>query len=101
MDVMFIVMCSINNTYMVEDVTARASTNLDTVISLSSPPLSLVKFLSSVEIESCTMGFKYMFSSFPLPIGLVTPLERGGSSTCSILKEDKNSTRKGVKKIVR
>jgi hypothetical protein len=47
------------------------------------------------------MYFKYMFNSFSLSIGLVAPLERGGSSTCSILKEDKNSTRKGVKKIVR
>jgi hypothetical protein len=47
------------------------------------------------------MYFKYMFNSFSLPIGLVAPLERGGSNTCSILKEDKNSTRKGVKKIVR
>jgi hypothetical protein len=29
-----------------------------------------VEFLPFVGIEPCTLGFKYMFNLFPLPIGL-------------------------------
>ncbi|GAU48228.1 hypothetical protein TSUD_184080 [Trifolium subterraneum] len=36
-----------------------------------SPPPSLVEFLPSVGIEPRTLGFKYVFNPFPLPIALV------------------------------
>ncbi|GAU27272.1 hypothetical protein TSUD_125530 [Trifolium subterraneum] len=57
-----------------------------TATSRSSPPPSLVEFLPSVGIEPCTLGFKYMFNPFPLPLNWVHG---------SIPTEGKNSTREG------
>jgi hypothetical protein len=54
----------------------------------------LVEFLPFVGVEPYTMGFKYMFNLFPLPIGLLNILS-------SIPTENKNYTREGVEKVVR
>ncbi|MCI45379.1 hypothetical protein A2U01_0066618, partial [Trifolium medium] len=61
--------------------TSRIVSGLTLYITIFSNP-SLVEFLPSVGIKSCTLGFKYMFNPFPLPIELV-------------------STSEGVEKIVR
>ncbi|GAU45570.1 hypothetical protein TSUD_27710 [Trifolium subterraneum] len=48
--------------------------------SRSSPPPSLVEFLPSVGIEPRTLGFKYVFNPFPLPIALLANHEFVGEN---------------------
>jgi hypothetical protein len=90
-------------------VTAQAFGAPDTATSLSSPSLSLVEFLSSVGIEPCIMGFKYMFNPFPLPIWLVAQVVVRMDMNMYlnpwvhdlIPTEGKNSIGEGVEKVVR
>jgi hypothetical protein len=57
------------------------------VTSRSSPLSYLVEFFLSVEIEPCTLKFKYIFNAFPVPIELVahntTSKETGRKSVMS------------------
>ncbi|GAU23571.1 hypothetical protein TSUD_385570 [Trifolium subterraneum] len=71
---------------------------LGTATPRSSPPPSLVEFLPSMGIEPCTLGFKYMFNPFPLPIVLVSTIGSGNGLNMvrgSIPTKGKNSTREG------
>jgi hypothetical protein len=62
-----------------------------------------VEFLSSVGIEPSTLGFKYMFNAFPLPIGVTSSVGSGNTLNMylnprvhgSIPTEGKNYTREG------
>ncbi|WJX57916.1 hypothetical protein P8452_43423 [Trifolium repens] len=85
---------------MLLGVTARAFGAPGTASSRPSPPPSLVEFLPSVGIEPYTLGFKYMFNSFPLPISSIGS-GNGMNNVLiprnmdSIPTESKNSIREG------